>query len=227
MQSAAWTTRIGSIIKRAGEPLPADVFAIPPEAGGKGKNAALTAALEKIRSAQATDARPASEEITRSETGEITIDTKRAVLAIDTPKSAGGCASAGQGIAAPTAGVEVDELTTDATVFVNSLDGAPIRSSQRLLVTHLTDLQNTDCRYGEGSRQTLLAWGKLPHLVREGTARICLSVARPETLSVWSLSVSGRRISLMESSVVNGRLLFIARVNGQEGAQMLYEIAPK
>lgn len=58
--------------------------------------------------------------------------------------------------------MRVNELTTGATVFVSSLDGNPIRTSKSLLVTHLTDLQNTGARYAEGARQTLLEWGLCP-----------------------------------------------------------------
>lgn len=161
----------------------------------------------------------------RSETGQISLSPGDAVLIIDTPKSAGGYADPGKVIA--TAGVRVENLTTGATVFVNSLDGAPIPASKRLLVTHLTDLQNTGGRYAEGAKQTLLEWGTLAHLVRDGSARVSIPFDKPETLEVWALSLGGRRVEKLTSKAENGRLIFTVSVKGSEGARMLYEVAAK
>ena len=170
---------------------------------------ALAAALEKIAGQEK----------------QIVIDTKNSVLTIDAPRSAGGYAEKGQTIT--TGSVEVSELTYGATVFVNSLDAAPIAASRRLLVTHLTDLQNTACHYAEGAKQTLLDWGRLPHLVRDGSARIRIAVADPEKLTIWALAVNGRRVEKVDAKIEGERLVFIANVKGAEGARMLYEIAEK
>ncbi|MBN2508537.1 MAG: hypothetical protein JXQ71_17805 [Verrucomicrobia bacterium] len=78
-------------------------------------------------------------------------------------------------IEARAASIQV--LDTDATVWVSSVDGKPIATGRRLLVTHLADLQNSDTRYGDRSRQVLLPWGRLPHLVRGGRAVVALRVA--------------------------------------------------
>ena len=66
-----------------------------------------------------------------------------------------------------------------ATIWVSALDEQPMVDSRRLLVTHLTDLQNTEIQYAERARQTLLDWGKLPHLVRAGRAEVRLQLADP------------------------------------------------
>ena len=59
-------------------------------------------------------------------------------------------------------------------------------------MTHLTDLQNTETTYAEDARQTLLAWGKIPHLVRAGTAKVEISADCP---SQWTslLALDQRR----------------------------------
>ncbi len=214
LRTAAWRTRIGSIVRAPGTPDPRGFVSIPPQANRE----AIATALEKIPP-------PPETGVIRSETGQISLWPGDAVLVIDTPNSAGGYADPGGVIAA--AGVRVEDITTGATVFVNSLDGAPIHASKRLLVTHLTDLQNTGGRYGEAAKRTLLAWGKLPHLVRDGTARISIPVDRPETPGVWALSPGGRRVEKVEAKVENGRLTFTVSVKGAEGARMLYEIADK
>ena len=86
------------------------------------------------------------------ETGEITIDAPQDVMTLDTPRTAGGFAPAGVTIRT-THGVEFAVQDTDATVWVSALDDQPITASNRLLVTHLTDLQNTGIRV-RGTRAT-------------------------------------------------------------------------
>ncbi len=166
--------------------------------------------------------------IFQSETGEITIDGPRDVLTLDTPRTAGGFAAAGETIRTRH-GVEAAVQDVPATVWVSALDDQPITTSRRLLVTHLTDLQNTGIRYGERSRKTLLEWGKLPHLVRAGRAEVRLQVADPDQLHVWALSTSGSRVAEVPTRVVDGSLVFTADVAcaTDRGAILSYEIAPQ
>ncbi len=215
LRSAAWLTRVGSIVTRPGETVPSKFRTIPANASK------AVPALRELLTTLGLSPTPAI----RSETGQITVDPKQTIFIIDSPKSAGGYADPGKSLSAPSAGVQVDELTMGATVFINSLDESPIRSSRRLLVTHLTDLQNTDIRYGEGARQTLLDWGELPHLVRDGSARISMKMERPGDFTVWALSVGGRRVEKVPSIVKDGKLTFVVSVKGSEGARLLYEIA--
>ena len=163
--------------------------------------------------------------IIRSGTGEIVIDKKRGVLTIDTPRSAGGYGDPQEEIVASRAGVKVNGITTGATVIVNSLDANPIRTSNRLLVTHLTDLQNTDIHYAESARKTLLEWGGLPYLVREGSATVRITLNEPGAYTVWSLATNGRRLGKVEAKVEGRELVFTARVRSADGARMLYEVA--
>jgi hypothetical protein len=122
------------------------------------------------------------------------------------------------------AGVRIEDVTTPASVFVSSLENAPIRASRRLLVTHLTDLQNTGARYAEKARQTLLAYGDLPHLVRDGQATVAISLDDPGTYTVYGLSLSGKRGEEVPAKVSGGQLVFTATVRGPSGARMLYEV---
>ena len=63
-----------------------------------------------------------------------------------------------------------------ATVWVSSLDGEPIARSSHLLLTHLTDVQNSGTKYADEALTILLEWGSLPHLMRRGAARIELAL---------------------------------------------------
>ena len=86
-------------------------------------------------------------------------------------------------------------------------------------------MQNSGIRYAQQSRKTLLAWGGLPHLVRNGKAEIRLAVKQAEAYKVYVLSTSGQRLALVPSRVVKGRLAFTAAVDTNPGtASLLYEI---
>jgi hypothetical protein len=164
--------------------------------------------------------------IFRSETGEILLDGPRDVMILDTPRTAGGFAPAGQTIQTRDGGLTITMAGSDATVWVSALDNRPIVQSRRLLVTHLTDLQNTEIKYAEEARQTLLDWGKLPHLVRAGKADVSIRLEDPAQFRIWAISTSGKRLGEIQAQARDGLLHFEADVAGNRaaGARMMYEI---
>ena len=96
---------------------------------------------------------------------------------LDTPRTAGGFAESGTHVAGPLRFALRD---APATVWVSSLDGEPIASSSHLLLTHLTDVQNSGIEYADPAMTTLLKWGSLPHLMRRGAARVELTLDAKE-----------------------------------------------
>ncbi|MCK4375705.1 MAG: hypothetical protein KAX19_10260, partial [Candidatus Brocadiae bacterium] len=157
-----------------------------------------------------------------SETGEFLVDAPRDVMVLNTPRTAGCYAPEGETIEAGPVTITVDR--TDATVWVSSVDGEPIERSRRLIITHLTDLQNTGARFGEKARQTLLAWGTTPHLVLAGSATVTLEMENAQGAKVWALATSGRRVAQVAAEVRDGGLVVPLDVAGPEGARMIYEI---
>ena len=118
-----------------------------------------------------------------------------------------------------------------ATVWASSLDDAPIAESSRILVTHLTDVQNCGIEYADPELTTLLKWGGLPHLMRNGAADVSITLAPAgggaEPPVVWRLSPSGRRLGRIPSQFDSGSgiLRFTARTNyDPDAATFLYEI---
>ena len=159
----------------------------------------------------------------RSATGQVVIDGDKNRLVIDTECTAGGFALPGGTI--ETSAVHVAILDTEATVWVSSLDGHAIPESRHLLITHLTDLQNSGEKYADARRRTILEWGHLPHLVREGRAEVTLLRPPTGTVEVWRLATDGERLSRVEIPVApDGQLLVPLEVRGSHGAQMLYEV---
>jgi hypothetical protein len=155
--------------------------------------------------------------------GAVLLDAVSGTFVLKTPRTCGGFSEAGT--------TDAGDLVFDvggvpATVWVSSLDGQPIPSSKRLLLTHLTDVQNSGIRYAQRSRKTLLAWGGLPHLARNGKAEVRLAVSPADAYTVYALSSDGRRTAEIPGRVEGGRLVFTAAVDAVPAtATMLYEIA--
>ena len=111
-----------------------------------------------------------------------------------------------------------------ATVWVSSLDDEPIASSRHLLLTHLTDVQNSGMEYADPGRTVLLKWGGLPHLMRRGAARIELRLG-DGAVTVHRLASNGARLAEVPATFENGLLSFTARTDiDPDGATYLYEI---
>ena len=174
--AGAWTRRVGTRVASAASrqsgaaplsgpsalsgaaPLsgPADLSQLTPE-GGLGGEAALT---------PGGGLNP-----------NVAIDPETGTFLLDTPRTAGGFAESGTHVAGPLRFALRD---APATVWVSSLDGEPIASSSHLLLTHLTDVQNSGIEYADPAMTTLLKWGSLPHLMRRGAARVELTLDAKE-----------------------------------------------
>lgn len=235
---AGWVTKIGSVVVNDPADAPDDAINLFTGWSKTSASAAVPSGLtafdtdpnrllDALRSRGILDASnptDPSRNIFLSQTGEIFIDGPRGLLRFDTDRTAGGYIDPGHTIDCPRAGVHIADLSIGATVFVTAVDGQPIRSSERLLLTHLTDLQNTGTTYAESARQTLMDWGKLPHLVRHGTAMVRIAVEQPQKWTVYSLSTSGRRIDELPHDVDGDAIVVRCDINGPEGARMLYEL---
>ena len=205
--------------------------------------------------------------------GAVRIDPATGTFLLDTPRTAGGFAESGAHTAGPLRfdlgefnGGEAADLqprsgnlsgeaalkmsATPATVWVSSLDGEPVATSSRLLLTHLTDVQNSGIEYADPALTILLKWGSLPHLMRRGSAEIELSFQGGEAVDlkaegqlkggeaadliggkpaprVFRLAPSGRRLGEVPATydAAAGVLRFTARTDlDPSTATYLYEI---
>ncbi|MBR3086072.1 MAG: exo-alpha-sialidase [Kiritimatiellae bacterium] len=175
-----------------------------------------------------------------SEDCRIAIDRDRGSFALDSPLACGGFTEAG-GIDAGPLSFEIsppdagpgnpDSVNRSfatpggapATICVASLDGAPVISSSRLLLAHLTDVQGDGVRYGDSSRTTLLGWGGAP-LLAAGSADIELRLRDPGAFVVYRLDASGRRCCKVPSEIRGGALRFRVSTCSPQGGEMFYEI---
>jgi hypothetical protein len=140
---------------------------------------------------------------------------------VDTARTTGGFAPAGVLATGP---LVFDVGDVPAAVWASSLDGQPVARSARLLVTHLTDVQDDGNAYADASRTTLVRRGKFPPVMRNGSAKVTLALDRPESYAVWALASSGRRQERLYATILDGKLAFTASVKGPHGARMFYEV---
>ena len=167
-----------------------------------------------------------SEEDVRREVrigGPVAIDREKGAFSVATPCTCGVFAEVGNVSAGP---LTVELAEARATVWTSSLDGLSLVDSKRILVTHLTDVLDSGTRFGDSRHRTLLAWGHLPHLMRNGVAHISLMLGKGDC-RVYALSADGSRRKQVTSSIDNdGTLHFTANVGDDpESATWLYEIS--
>ena len=156
--------------------------------------------------------------------GAIRIDQNAGTFLIDTPRTSGGFAESG---AHDAGAVRFALATTPATVWASSLDGQPLPESSRILVTHLTDMQNSGVRYRDPELTILEDWGDLPHLARNGAAEVSLAVADGDW-TAWRLDTAGRRLAQIPVSrdSATGRHTFTARTDyDPDAATLFYELS--
>jgi len=152
--------------------------------------------------------------------GALDIDSATGSFRLNTPRTSGGFAETG-GIDAGAVAFELEGAA--ATVWASSLDGKPLATSGHMLLTHLTDVQNTNITYGDDTLKTVLNWGNLPHLMRTGRAYVRMRLA-PGSFAVHALAPDGSRVRAVPCFVSGGVLSFTADIAASSDATWLYEI---
>ena len=161
-------------------------------------------------------------DLAAGDAGAVSADKETGAFSVATARTAGGFSESGV-IRAGALVAKCDKAPT--VLWASSLDGEALSASGRILVTHLTDLQNTDQAYADASRTITLDWGKMPHLMRRGRAQVALDVKRGGW-ALWALSGDGaRKRRLPYSYTEKGRLTFTVDVAlDPKDATWLYEL---
>jgi len=151
----------------------------------------------------------------------VRVDRARGELVVETSCTCGGFSERGT-IRAGCVLAQTDQVPT--TLWASSLDGRPLLTSRRILVTHLTDVQSAGARFGDEDFRMLLAWGWMPYLMRQATARVSVRCA-PGRWTVHALETDGTRRRVVSSRQEGGNLTFDAQVGvAGETATFLYEL---
>ncbi|MBC8134660.1 MAG: hypothetical protein H8F28_02080 [Fibrella sp.] len=114
---------------------------------------------------------------------------------------------------------------TNAAISVSSVDGKPVASSKRLLLIHLTDLQNTNQKFSSSDRRVLEAWGELPYLVRRGSATVTLKRGDAAKLKAYRLDTTGKRVApLAIKATKDSAVLELSTLAPDGSATLYYEV---
>ena len=155
----------------------------------------------------------------------VAVDAQSGTFTIASERTCGGFADSGTFTAGPFA---ADIGTVPATVWASSLDGKPLAESAKILVTHLTDVQNTDIKYADQDLRVLLDWGHLPHIMRNGKADISLTFAGKGDFTVYALAANGEKKEKIDARLDGSTLRFTADVaRNKSEATYLYLIVAR
>lgn len=208
---AAWYAKTGLLVSNA----------VPAGVATSGDWATTMAKTEADVMADLGIARDANGRLPVAGEGQVKIDDVDGTLAVMTERTSGGFAEKGVidgGALAADIGEE------PAAIWVSSLDGAAIPASDRLLLTHLTDVQDEGLAYLDDNRDTQLSWGRLPHLMRRGVAQVEMAAGKGH-YTVYALAGNGARRFAVPSVKAGGKLRFTADVGADPAeATYLYEI---
>ena len=150
----------------------------------------------------------------------IVLDREKGTLMVKTPRTCGGATDGSIEAGVLSAGIRGGY----ATLWASSLDLRPLSETDRILVTHLTDLQNSDSVFADPARRILLERGSPPYLMRAGTADVSLAV-KDGNWKVYGLGSCGRRMDEIPCGYSEGRLRFMADVaRRKDNATYLYEV---
>lgn len=208
---AAWYARLGGVIDDAA-PKDAVFAGCWPGIADKGRDAVL----KDLGLSRTADGKmPVAGE------GQVVIDEDAGSIGVSTPGTAGGFAEAGEIV---SSGLTAQIGAVPAAIWASALDGKPLTASRRILLTHLTDLQQSGIEYLDESKIYQLEWGNLPYLMRKSRATVELSVGEGH-FAVYGLARNGERRFRVRSRKVGDKLCFTADNAVDSGeATYLYEI---
>lgn len=128
--------------------------------------------------------------IFQTETGELTLHAGERSLKVITEKTEAVVLNAGKEARLPV--LTVEQIGVDASLALTEVDGAPLRSSRRMVLVFNTDSANSGMQLS-ADRKTLRKPGTLPPLLRTGTLRISLVSPNAASLKCWALGFDGAR----------------------------------
>lgn len=160
----------------------------------------------------------------RSDTGEILLDGDKASLSVVTPNTEAFMVTKPGSIGGTIAQVQA---TGSAMISVSAMDGQPLALSQRLLILHLTDVQNSGIKFRTKDGKILEDWGKAPQLVRVQTDTLSLKLRAPDkgrAYTLWALSVSGKRLWKVPIQTDANGLTCKLETFSKDGVTLAYEL---
>jgi hypothetical protein len=216
--------KTGSVLWKAGASLPENTIAVmgvgkPVNPGVPYFSIEKADAFEKIVKAGLIKANNGS--ITSS-TGELEINSGAGYFKMRSPRSEG-CVLPGK---MDFKGNFMQVVNKDgfAVLFVTSLDGKDLKNSHRILLAHMTDVQNNKTKFRDKRMNILESGGELPLLAKRGNAEITLNTRNGDKVEIWAIDLDGRRISQVKTQVTSNGVAFTADTFAFKQPVFLYEL---
>ncbi|HVL40280.1 MAG TPA: hypothetical protein VM328_12895 [Fimbriimonadaceae bacterium] len=111
-----------------------------------------------------------------------------------------------------------------AAIWISSLDGQPVERSRRMLLAHVTDVQNEGARFRTADRDVIEAWGGPKKMVRRGSADLIFDLEGASAYRVHRLDMAGRRLGIVPVKALARSLQFTVSTDDPRGATLFYEI---
>jgi hypothetical protein len=190
------------------------------------KNAALQVPMASSNSVgTVSPPTPILDGMTSNSSGSVSADLFQQTLKVNSARTCGIVATPGVAVTAGRLTANIQKAR--ASIWATSLDGLELGSSHRILLAHVTEVQNTGCHWTGVERSTVTDIGVLPHLARDGAAAVTLSGINPSTAKVYRLDMSGKRLATVGvTKAANGGISFnVSTKNPADGkATIFYEI---
>ncbi|MEK7767503.1 MAG: hypothetical protein AAB368_14835, partial [bacterium] len=172
-----WCVRLGTLVGEKTDAPGRLVIPVGPQADAPGVLATTIATLKASGALPKGNATDPAQGIVESADGAIRLDARAGTFAVATPRTAGIVGPAGTSMASAGSPFGATLRGCWGAAWASSVDGKPLGTSGRILVTHLTDVKNSGDRFRGRACKVLEAWGRLPYLVQAGSATIRLARA--------------------------------------------------
>jgi hypothetical protein len=164
-------------------------------------------ALKKAGVRSQTNRTDPAKGIYESDTGQLLLDAPSRQFRVITPRMEGVCLDP-QTASGP---VRLGQLTIESTSVPASVtaivvDDRPLAESRRILLVYATDALNSGMTFTSPERETLVALGKLPVLLRTGLLKVTLTGRHAASLKVWALGLDGRRMEVIAAPAMGETL---------------------
>ncbi len=150
----------------------------------------------------------------------VSTDLNRLNFKVSTANTASVIGSEGQSLS--TNGLSVTFTKNRASIYLTTVDKKPLTTSRRMLLAHLTDVQNTGATFSGQERGTLTSWGTLPHLVKSGAASVTVKAQYPTYMRVYRLDLAGHRTATVPFTRTSNSITFDVNTRDASGNGGIY-----
>jgi hypothetical protein len=184
---------------------------------GKKPLANALEALKRVGIISPTNRTDIGRGVFECDTGQLLLNAPARQIRVTTPRLQGACFDpAAKNLDSslaltPSQPIPLGQLTIEnssvpAAVTAIAVDDKPLVESRRVLLVYATDALNSGMSFTSRTRETLVALGKVPVLLRSGQLEISLTGQHVAGMKAWALGLDGRRAEPVSVSATGQKL---------------------